>query len=295
MRRALVLLLFALLLTARARPAAAQPPEPSQVAVQTCTALLTAYGQIPFCTTQVVDSAEFERQIEAFFTNGAAVMAMPETGPGAAYYHDAARVLALPTQNWGIASSPVIAPISSERGMATSMPAPAATSSPPAPAPTAASTTAEAERLQEMMSQAQEIVSRAREVMAQAQETASRAEEAASRAEERASRAQEAPPQPFSSGSGETPRETSRPVASPSDSVSEPALDLGKVAISPAREPVVPEGRAPRPTVTTAPLPGRNLEPLWAVVVAAGLIAATLIYVVATLIQRHRPLHGRHV
>lgn len=287
------MLLFALLVATRqagAQPAADQPLDPSQVALQTCTALQTSYGQVPFCTTQVVDSAEFERQIEAFFTNGAGVTAMPETGPGAAYFHDAARVLALPTQNWGIASSPVLVPVSRETAMATPMPSPAAAES--APAPPAASTTAEAERLQQMMSQAQDMISRAREMMAQAQETASRAQEAASRAEERASRAQDT----ASRSTGQTPVETPRPVTPPSDAVSQPTIDPSKVALLPAGEPVVPEGRAPHePTAMTEPLGGRNLEPLWAVVLAGALIAASLMYVVATLIQRHRPLHGRHV
>ncbi len=288
-------LVFILTREARAQQAAGEPPAESQVALQTCTALLTSYGQVPFCTTQVVDSAEFERQIEAYFTNGAGVTAMPETGPGAAYFHDAARVLALPTQNWGIASSPVIAPASSETATATSMPPPAAASVAPAPA---ASTTAEAERLQQMMAQAQEMISRAREVMAQAQETASRAQEAASRAEERASRAEEtAPPR----STGEAPRAAETRVETPtgpsSDIVSQPTIDPKKVVVSSAREPAVAEGRATHePMTATQPLRGRNLDPLWAVLLAGGLIAAGLIYVVATLVQRHhRPLHGRHV
>jgi hypothetical protein len=102
MRKALVLVLLALLFgpDARAQPAAAPTSGRPPVLVQSCYAVLTPYGFLPVCTATPVDPGELDRRVTDYLTNGAGVMAAPSAGPAAAYFHDASKVLAAPTTSW---------------------------------------------------------------------------------------------------------------------------------------------------------------------------------------------------
>lgn len=104
MGKALALLVLALLLEAEpdawAQPAAGAPAGPPPVFVQSCFPVLTAYGFVPFCMATPVDPNELNRRVTDYLSNGAGVLAVPSAGPGAAYFHDGARVLAAPTTSW---------------------------------------------------------------------------------------------------------------------------------------------------------------------------------------------------
>lgn len=80
--------------------ALAQSPGRQLVPVRTCYAVLTPFGFVPVCSTQPMDPDELERRATEYMTNGAGVLAVPSSGPGADYFHDGAKVFAAPTTSW---------------------------------------------------------------------------------------------------------------------------------------------------------------------------------------------------
>jgi hypothetical protein len=105
MRRSPAVVTFALLALLAAGAAQAQPAQapatPAQtVPMEACVLILTAYGPVPSCVVTDVDPVAANRSVADYLTNGAGVLAMPSSGPGAEYFHDGAHALAASTTSW---------------------------------------------------------------------------------------------------------------------------------------------------------------------------------------------------
>ncbi len=62
--------------------------------------VLTVYGLVATCTLSPAQQDEIASRAAEYLTDGAGVTGVPTSGPGAAYFHDASRVLAAPTTSW---------------------------------------------------------------------------------------------------------------------------------------------------------------------------------------------------
>jgi hypothetical protein len=84
--------------------------------------------------------AQLEQAREQYFTNGAAVMSVPTSGPGAEYFSNGAEMLATPATSWveGPLAAPEAPAASASATAATTPPAPSTSASaPPAPSTSA--------------------------------------------------------------------------------------------------------------------------------------------------------------